>query len=196
MGCHFLLQGILPTQGLNPGLSHCRQTLYRLSHQEVLKGDYKSFLFTTVYPSLGLSGHSTLERREALSTGRREKFLVQLSWRAKALITSSPPPWAAQSSARLTFLPDHILPRPHGLRSPQPGSPSSQITSSPTPTGCAVLGQAHLPPRSHPPPPPRAAQSSVRLTFLPALGDPSQLVVLFPKLSQFLTLLLQFIFQL
>ena len=33
MGCHFLLQGIFPTQGLNPGLSHCRQMLYRLSHQ-------------------------------------------------------------------------------------------------------------------------------------------------------------------
>ena len=33
MGCHFLLQGIFPTQGLNPGLLHCRQTLYRLSHQ-------------------------------------------------------------------------------------------------------------------------------------------------------------------
>ena len=31
--CHFLLQGIFPTQGLNPGLSHCRQTLYHLSHQ-------------------------------------------------------------------------------------------------------------------------------------------------------------------
>ena len=31
--CHFLLQGIFPTQGLNPGLSHCRQTLYYLSHQ-------------------------------------------------------------------------------------------------------------------------------------------------------------------
>ena len=33
VGCHFLLQGIFPTQGLNPGLPHCRQTLYRLSHQ-------------------------------------------------------------------------------------------------------------------------------------------------------------------
>ena len=31
--CHFLLQGIFPTQGLNPGLAHCRQTLYHLSHQ-------------------------------------------------------------------------------------------------------------------------------------------------------------------
>ena len=33
VGCHFLLQGIFPTQGLNPGLLNCRQTLYRLSHQ-------------------------------------------------------------------------------------------------------------------------------------------------------------------
>ena len=32
MGCHALLQGIFPTQGLNPGLPHCRQILYHLSH--------------------------------------------------------------------------------------------------------------------------------------------------------------------
>ena len=31
VGC--LLQGIFPTQGLNPGLPHCRRILYRLSHQ-------------------------------------------------------------------------------------------------------------------------------------------------------------------
>ena len=28
-----LLQGIFPTQGLNSGLSHCRQILYQLSHK-------------------------------------------------------------------------------------------------------------------------------------------------------------------
>ena len=28
-----LLRGIFPTQGSNPGLLHCRQTLYHLSHQ-------------------------------------------------------------------------------------------------------------------------------------------------------------------
>ena len=33
VGCHFLLQRIFPTQGSNLGLPHCRQTLYRLSHQ-------------------------------------------------------------------------------------------------------------------------------------------------------------------
>ena len=30
----FLLQGIFPNQGLNPGLKHCRQIRYHLSHQE------------------------------------------------------------------------------------------------------------------------------------------------------------------
>ena len=34
VGRHFLLQGIFPTWGLNPGLPHCRQMLYRLSYQE------------------------------------------------------------------------------------------------------------------------------------------------------------------
>ena len=33
VGCHFLLQRIFPTQELNLGLLHCRQTLYPLSHQ-------------------------------------------------------------------------------------------------------------------------------------------------------------------
>ena len=33
VGCHFLLQEIFSTQGLNPGLPHCRQILYCLSHQ-------------------------------------------------------------------------------------------------------------------------------------------------------------------
>ena len=33
---HFLLQGIFPTQGSNPGLPHRRQALSRLSHQRSL----------------------------------------------------------------------------------------------------------------------------------------------------------------
>ena len=33
MGCDALPQGIFPTQGSNPGLPNCRQTLYHLSHQ-------------------------------------------------------------------------------------------------------------------------------------------------------------------
>ena len=37
---HSLLQGIFPTQGSNPGLLHCRQILYQLSH----KGKYSFYL--------------------------------------------------------------------------------------------------------------------------------------------------------
>ena len=33
VGCHALLQEIFLTQGSNPGLPHCRQILYPLSHQ-------------------------------------------------------------------------------------------------------------------------------------------------------------------
>ena len=33
VGSLSLLQGIFPTQALNPGLQHCRQILYQLSHQ-------------------------------------------------------------------------------------------------------------------------------------------------------------------
>ena len=33
-GCHFLLQGIFPTQGSNPGLLHGRQILYQVSYKE------------------------------------------------------------------------------------------------------------------------------------------------------------------
>ena len=34
VGCFSLLQGIFPTQGLNPGLLHCRWILYQLHHKE------------------------------------------------------------------------------------------------------------------------------------------------------------------
>ena len=33
VGSHSLLQGIFPSQGSNPGLRHCLQILYHLSHQ-------------------------------------------------------------------------------------------------------------------------------------------------------------------
>ena len=45
VGCHALLQGILPTQGSNSGLPHCRQILKRLSHQRNLNFFYIHILF-------------------------------------------------------------------------------------------------------------------------------------------------------
>ena len=33
VGCHFLLQGIFPTQESNTGLLHCRQMIYQLTYE-------------------------------------------------------------------------------------------------------------------------------------------------------------------
>ena len=38
--CHILHQGIFLTQGSNPGLPHCRQMLYHLSHQGSHQGSW------------------------------------------------------------------------------------------------------------------------------------------------------------
>ena len=46
VGCHALLQGIFPTQGLNPGLLHCRWILYCLCHQGSPLNKLKTLLQT------------------------------------------------------------------------------------------------------------------------------------------------------
>ena len=53
MGCHFLLQEIFTTQWLNPGLPHCRQMLYHLSHQ----GRFSSVQFSPSVLSDSLRPH-------------------------------------------------------------------------------------------------------------------------------------------
>ena len=44
--CHALLQGIVPTQGSNPGLLPCRWTLYQPSYQESAHLVYNRCLIT------------------------------------------------------------------------------------------------------------------------------------------------------
>ena len=41
VGSLSLLQGIFPTQESNPGLLHCRQVLYQLSHQGRMNGSWQ-----------------------------------------------------------------------------------------------------------------------------------------------------------
>ena len=54
VGCHALLQGIFPTQGLKPGLLQCRWILYQLSHQGILPSTRLGCInLTTGLPSLG-----------------------------------------------------------------------------------------------------------------------------------------------
>ena len=45
VGSLFLLQGIFPTQGWNPGLPHCRWILYQLSHNGSQKRKSKKYLW-------------------------------------------------------------------------------------------------------------------------------------------------------
>ena len=44
VGCHFPLQGNLPTQGLNPGLLHCRQMLQPLKNLPATQETWVRFL--------------------------------------------------------------------------------------------------------------------------------------------------------
>ena len=75
VGCHFLLQGIFPTQGSNLSLLHCRQTLYHLSHQgnDVFEWNYINILG---FPG-GAGGKEALEI-SVLSLGQEDT--LQRSW--------------------------------------------------------------------------------------------------------------------
>ena len=84
MGCHFLLQGIFPTQGLNPGLLHFRHILNHLSHQGsplcvsyVLDSVLSAFTFINRLP-WWLSG------KESICQCKRHEFSVPASGRSPA----------------------------------------------------------------------------------------------------------------
>ena len=86
MGCHFLLQGIFPAQGSNLGLPHCRQTLYRLSHQSTVSSLSRPLLSkkrrdSHLYHMRELPKRST-ERRELPSSlaSFNDKFPIILCW--------------------------------------------------------------------------------------------------------------------
>ena len=64
VGCHFLLQGIFPSQGSNPSLPHCRQMLYCLSHIPT-----KIYLWWKSFPIL-----KYLPKSKANSKGERERY--------------------------------------------------------------------------------------------------------------------------
>ena len=68
VGCHFLLQGIFPTQGSNPGLLRCRQMLYRLSHQ----GEWRE---AELFPG------DTITNYHKLGVFKQWKFMVSQFWR-------------------------------------------------------------------------------------------------------------------
>ena len=58
VGCHAHLQGIFPTQGLNPGLLHYGQSLYNLSYQGSPKKMW--YIYTVEY-------YSDIKKNEIMS---------------------------------------------------------------------------------------------------------------------------------
>ena len=61
VGCPVLLQGIFLTQGLNPGLLHCGQILYHLSHQGSPISKKSKAKESSNYCTIALISH-TIER--------------------------------------------------------------------------------------------------------------------------------------
>ena len=62
VGCHFLLQGIFLTQGLNSGLLYYKQTLYHLSHQGVQFSSVAQSCPTLCNP-IDYTAHGTVQAR-------------------------------------------------------------------------------------------------------------------------------------
>ena len=94
MDCHFLLQGIFPTQGLNPGLLHCGQTLYHLSHQgsptplkQAAKVPREASIYILCRPLYGYTASPS--RVMVLLSRKREQILgvSQQSWLTPLFLT-------------------------------------------------------------------------------------------------------------
>ena len=78
VGCHFLLQGIFPTQGSNSGLLYCRQILYQPSHQGRLR-----ILEWVAYPFSRWSSRSRNPTRVSCIAGG---FFYQLSYQGSPIL--------------------------------------------------------------------------------------------------------------
>ena len=78
VGSLFLLKGIFPTQGLNPGLPHCRMILYQLSH----KGSPRTMEWVAYPFSSGSSGSRNWSRVSCTAGGFFTNWAIReaLKW--------------------------------------------------------------------------------------------------------------------
>ena len=80
VGCHAFIQEIFPTQGSNPGLPHCRQILYHLSHQGSPRMlEWVAYPFSRELPKPGVEPWSpalqiTVKRREVKNKREKERY--------------------------------------------------------------------------------------------------------------------------
>ena len=69
MGSRSLLQGIFPTQGLNPGLPHYKWILYQLSHKGSLRTwEWVAYPFSVDLPDPGIKPGSPALQVDSLPT--------------------------------------------------------------------------------------------------------------------------------
>ena len=105
VGCYFLLQGIFPTQELNPGLLHCRQILYHLSHQGSPLKSTTGFLLAK--PSQNLTqepGSRTWSYQPSDSQNRAGERTDLRAYRTRSSL--------ARTSPGIAFYPTHRLHSP------------------------------------------------------------------------------------
>ena len=83
VGSLSLLQGIFPTQGLNPGLSLCKQILYQLSHKGILfilsQTSDSTFLYFKKMAEVRRPGRTFVSRRH-------RRVLPRMTWFPCSLI--------------------------------------------------------------------------------------------------------------
>ena len=80
VSCHFLLQGIFPTQGLNPYrlcLLHCSQILYQLSHQ----GSHKRAYITFIEKYMCLDMHRKSPRKQLQTVVPKTGVLICIKYK-------------------------------------------------------------------------------------------------------------------
>ena len=65
-GSLFLLQGIFPTQGSNPGLLHCRQILYHLSHKYSPLFHFTLYIAKTQANAMTVYGNKTKQNSSSI----------------------------------------------------------------------------------------------------------------------------------
>ena len=81
VGCHALLQGIVPTQGSNSGLQHCRRILYHLSHpKEILVVYIQLGMIMKSYPISGRQCPQGVHVSEWTNKPETRKLVLSLSF--------------------------------------------------------------------------------------------------------------------
>ena len=104
VGSHSLLQGIFPTKGSNPGLPHCRQIFYQLSHQGSPR-----ILEWVAYPSPGDLHNPGIESRslalqvDSLLTELSGKYCLSLNTKNRI---SSVKHWTQSTHLCIFLVPD------------------------------------------------------------------------------------------